>query len=165
VDYELTDHFQVAADADRTWQFFSSAENLPLITPPWLRFNLVMPQPVTIGQDSILDYTIRWMRLPIRWRTRIIDWSPPRQFIDLQVKGPYALWHHQHRFEPSPDGRGTACFDRVIYRLPMPIVRRLVHPLVVRRQLIEIFRFRRSVIAEHLGWIRAVQPDVQVCRL
>ncbi len=162
--YELTDHFKVRAGLERTWHFFSTAENLPLITPPWLRFTTAMSGPVTIGPDALLDYTIRWLGVPIKWRTRIIDWSPPRQFIDLQVKGPYALWHHQHRFEPASHG-GTVCFDRVIYELPVPIVRRLAHPLVVRRQLLEIFRFRRDVIGRELGWVRPLQDDVRIERL
>ena len=159
--YELTDHFEVDADPESAWRFFSTAENLPLITPPWLRFTTAMEKPVTLGPDAVLDYRIRWMGVPIRWRTRIIDWSPPRQFIDLQVRGPYALWHHQHRFEPSSGG-GTVCFDRVIYQLPVPLVRRVVHSLVVRKQLLEIFRFRRRVIGERLGWVRAVQEDVKI---
>ena len=162
--YELTDHFEVAAHPERAWRFFSTAENLPLITPPWLAFTMSTRAPVTIGQDAVLDYTIRWLGVPVRWRTRIIDWSPPRQFIDLQVSGPYALWHHQHRFEPSQQG-GTVCFDRVIYKLPVPLVRRLVHPLVVRRQLRAIFRFRRRVIGERLGWVGAVQDVVGIRRL
>jgi len=59
VYYELTDHFEVAADADRAWQFFSTAENLPRITPPWLRFSMAMTTPARIQQDALLDYTIR----------------------------------------------------------------------------------------------------------
>jgi ligand-binding SRPBCC domain-containing protein len=165
--YELTDHFEVTADVDRCWQFFGSAENLPLITPPWLKFTITMPAPLPqIGRDSVLEYTIRWMGVPVKWRTRIIDWSPPRQFIDLQIRGPYALWHHQHTFTPlgpvdSNGGGGVRCFDRVIYKLPVPLIRRPVHALIVRRQLIKIFRFRRRVIGEHLGWLRAVQDDVK----
>jgi ligand-binding SRPBCC domain-containing protein len=161
VYYQLTDHFEVAADADRAWQFFSTAENLPLITPPWLAFTMAMEESATIAQDAVLDYTIRWAGIPIKWRTRIIDWSPPRQFIDLQVRGPYRLWHHQHRFEPASGG-GTACFDRVVYALPVPLVGRLIHPLMVRRQLLEIFRYRRRVIGQHLGWVRGVQDDVAI---
>ena len=161
--YELTDHFEVAADVERCWQFFGSAENLPLITPPWLRFTIAMPSPLpAIGAESELDYTIRWMGVPVQWRTRIIDWSPPRQFIDLQIRGPYGLWHHQHTFTPLPDGGGVRCFDRVIYQLPVPGVRRAVHALIVKKQLIEIFRFRRKVIGKHLGWARAVQEDVEI---
>ena len=164
--YELTDHFEVAADIDRTWAFFSSAQNLPLITPPWLRFTIAMPAPLpAIEQDSVLDYTIRWLGVPVRWRTKIIDFSPPRQFIDLQVRGPYALWHHQHRFEPLDGvngGGGVRCFDRVIYRLPAPLIGRAVHAAVVRRQLLEIFRYRRKIIDEKLGWLRALQEDVRI---
>jgi ligand-binding SRPBCC domain-containing protein len=165
VYYELTDHFHVAADIDRCWRFFGSARNLPLITPPWLAFNVAMAEPLPeITLDSFLDYTIKWSGVPIRWRTMIIDWSPPRQFIDLQVRGPYALWHHQHTFTPvlARDGGGVACLDRVIYQLPVPGVRRVVHWFMVKKQLIEIFRFRRQVIGEHLGWVKAIQPDVQI---
>ena len=161
--YELTDRFIVKSDAEKTWDFFSQADNLPAITPPWLNFTVDTPGPISIANDSLLDYTIRWMKIPVRWRTRIIDWSPPRQFIDLQIKGPYALWHHQHTFEPSDEG--TDCRDRVIYRLPMGILGRAGHAAMVKRQLLEIFRFRRKVIAEQLGWVRAIQDDVEIARL
>jgi hypothetical protein len=160
VYFELTDHFEVSADLDRVWAFFGGAQNLPLITPPWLKFRLAESNPPAIQQDSILNYSISWMGLPVKWRTRIIDWSPPRQFIDLQIKGPYALWHHQHCFTPSD--QGVICFDRVIYSLPVPVLRRAVHRWIVRRQLLEIFRFRRKVIGQHLQWVRAIQDDVEI---
>jgi ligand-binding SRPBCC domain-containing protein len=167
--YELTDRFEVAADIDRCWRFFSDASNLPRITPPWLKFTIAMPAPLPqIKQGTTLDYTIRWMGLPMKWRTRIIEFDPPRQFIDLQIRGPYALWHHQHTFEPR-DGGGnsaqTVCFDRVIYQLPVPLLRRVVHAAFVRRQLTEIFRFRRKVIGDHLGWVAALQDDVRITML
>lgn len=158
--YELTDHFIVAADLAKTWEFFSAAGNLPAITPPWLNFTIRTPEPIVLKQDAQLDYTIHWMGLPIRWRTRIIDWSPPRQFIDLQIRGPYALWHHQHRFTPTDSG--TDCTDRVIYRVPGPVINRLLHATIIRRQLLGIFRFRRKVIEEKLGMIATVQQDVTI---
>ena len=160
--YELTDRFEVAAGAEACWAFFSDAANLPLITPPWLKFKVVTAEPA-VGPEALLDYTIRWLGLPVRWRTKIVDWSPPRQFIDLQVRRPYALWMHQHTFTPTE--RGTDCRDRVVYRLPVPLAGRVVHAAVVRRQLLEIFRFRRKVIGERLGWVRAIQDDVQIRRL
>ena len=161
--YELTDHFVVASDLESTWRFFSRAENLPRITPPGLHFTNKTPEPIHIELDAIIDYTIRWAGLPIKWRTRIIDWTPPTQFIDLQIRGPYTLWHHQHTFRPV-DG-GTQCTDRVIYKLPPTGLSRLMHTLVVRQQLLDIFRYRRKVISEDLGWIRAVQDDVAIRRL
>jgi hypothetical protein len=103
------------------------------------------------------------MNFPVRWRTRIIDWSPPTQFIDLQIRGPYTLWHHQHRFEHVTEG--THCLDRVIYQLPLRLIGSLTHALVVKRQLLEIFRYRRKVIAENLGWVKAIQQDVEARRI
>lgn len=162
--YQLTDHFVTSASPEAAWQFFSQARNLPLITPPWLNFTILTPEPIEIRQDSLLDYTIRWMGLPVRWRTRIIDWSPPRQFIDLQVRGPYVLWHHQHTFMPAADG-GTECRDRVIYKLPAPGINRLVHATLVKRQLLDIFQYRREAIARELAPVRALQPEVRIARI
>ena len=64
--YQLTDRFEVPAPPADVWRFFSSAENLPAITPPWLNFTIDTPAPITIGPDSVLDYTIRWAGLPVR---------------------------------------------------------------------------------------------------
>ncbi len=158
--YELTDAFIVKADLQQTWSFFATADNLPAITPPWLRFTVTTPGPIHIQQDTHIAYTIRWAGLPIHWRTRIIDWTPPRQFIDLQLNGPYTLWHHQHTFEPVADG--TLCRDRVLYKIPFGILGQMMNGLVVRKQLTDIFEFRRKVIAERLGWVQAVQQEVEI---
>ncbi len=160
MQYELTDHFIVKTGEKETWDFFSTAENLPAITPPWLTFKITTPAPVNIEAEALLDYTITWCGLPMRWRTRIIEWAPPHMFIDLQLKGPYTLWHHQHTFTPCPEG--TICTDRVIYQLPMGWLAWPVQRWIVRRQLLEIFQFRRKVIAERLGWVRAVQEEVEI---
>jgi ligand-binding SRPBCC domain-containing protein len=161
--YQLTDQFIVKTDLQQTWEFFSRAENLPRITPAWMKFEVRTPQPIVIGQDTQLDYTIRWMNIPIGWRTRIIDWSPPHQFIDLQLRGPYSVWHHQHRFTPVE--QGTACSDRVLYKIPGGPVGPLMHAMTIRRQLIGIFEYRRKVIAEQLGWVRALQDRVEISRV
>ncbi len=158
--HELTDRFVVSSSPEKTWAFFSSAENLPAITPPWLAFSIQTPKPIDIRLDTVLDYTIRWSGLPVRWRTKIIEWSPPYRFVDLQIRGPYAMWHHQHTFSAAADG--VLCEDRVIYRVPFPVVGRLVHAALVRKQLLEIFRFRRKVIGDRLGWVRAAQADVEI---
>jgi ligand-binding SRPBCC domain-containing protein len=162
VYYELTDHFIVKSDLQKTWDLFSKAENLPRITPAWMQFEIRTPQPIDIRQDSILDYTMHWMGIPLGWRTRIIDWSPPRQFIDLQLRGPYSLWHHQHTFTPGEEG--TICTDRVLYKVPVAGIGRIMNRFVVQPQLLGIFEYRRKMITQELGWVRALQ-DVMVKRV
>ena len=164
--YELTDDVIVAAGADEAWAFFSKAENLPRITPAWMKFKIETPTPIDIRQDCLIDYSIRVNGLPMRWRTRIIDWSPPRQFIDLQLRGPYALWHHQHTFEPVSDaeGGGVRCRDRVTYKVPAGPIGRVVNRLMIRKQLLSIFGYRRQKIAELLGAVRP-QQEIRIVRL
>jgi ligand-binding SRPBCC domain-containing protein len=159
--YELTDEFDVSATLDQAWAFFSNAANLPAITPPWLGFVIRTPESVIIQKDAIFDYTIRVIGIPMKWKTKILDWQPPTRFVDLQIKGPYALWHHEHRFTPLESG-GIRCFDRVIYQLPLGLIGRLMHAVMVKRQLIEVFRYRRSVIGSRLGGFKTVQADVQI---
>lgn len=155
---ELTDQFLVPATLERVWAFFSTAANLPKITPPWLNFTITTPDPLIIQKDAIFDYTIRWMGVSVKWRTRIVEWDAPNRFVDLQERGPYALWWHEHRFEEH-DG-GVMCWDRVLYRLPMGPIGHLTHALIVKRQLRQIFLHRRRVIGSALGGIEPVIADI-----
>jgi hypothetical protein len=76
----------------------------------------------------------------VRWTTEIRRWDPPFRFIDVQLRGPYRLWHHTHRFE-AHDG-GTRMTDVVRYRLPFGLLGVAVHALKVRRDVEQIFDYR-----------------------
>lgn len=95
---------------------------------------------------TLIDYTVKPMIFPIRWRTLITDYDPPRRFVDEQLKGPYSFWHHTHTFEEK-DG-GTLITDDVRYVIPFGIIGRMAHFLFVKRQLKKIFDFREKVISE-----------------
>jgi len=123
--------------------FFSNAHNLQTITPPWLRFEVLTPSPLAMRPGTLIDYRIRLRGLPIRWRTEIVEWKPPHSFVDVQLRGPYKLWHHTHTFEER-DG-GTVCGDLVRYR---PRGGALMNWLFVRRDVENIFAFRGRQLAE-----------------
>jgi len=122
---------------DEVFAFFANAHNLQTITPPWLDFEVLTPQPITMRPGALIDYRIRVHGLPIRWRTEITEWNSPHRFVDRQIRGPYTLWHHTHTFEES--GGATLCKDEVRYR---PRGGSLVNWLLVRRDVERIFAFR-----------------------
>jgi ligand-binding SRPBCC domain-containing protein len=131
------------------FELFADALCLEAITPPWLGFRVVSPTPIEMRTGTLIDYRLRLHRLPIRWRTRIEVWEPGRRFVDVQVSGPYRLWHHTHEFEPSRKG-GTLIRDTVRYALPFGPLGALAHLAFVRRDLERIFDFRRGAIADLL---------------
>jgi ligand-binding SRPBCC domain-containing protein len=125
--------------------FFAEPANLALITPRWLDFRLLGPAPA-FGPFAVFDYRIRWLGLPLRWRTLIREYDPPARFVDVQVRGPYDRWEHRHMF--LEEHGGTWVDDRVTYRLPMGPLGHALHGLVVGPQLAAIWAYRRRRIGE-----------------
>ncbi|MBL8765323.1 MAG: SRPBCC family protein [Phycisphaerae bacterium] len=138
---------------DEVFPFFAAPENLNALTPPWLHFRILTPTPIPMRVGQTIAYSIRVRGIPMRWLSRITAFDPPRRFVDEQVRGPYALWRHEHLFEAL--GRRTRCIDRVAYRIPLDVplnpVSAVVHRLLVRPELERIFAFRRGAMLERFA--------------
>lgn len=147
MDQELRTEFTLPLPRDRVFAFFSAAENLERITPPELKFRITTPLPIAMRVGALIEYRLRLGGVPFGWTTRIDAWEPPVRFIDVQLRGPYALWEHTHEFE-EVEGR-TRIRDRVRYRLPFGVLGRLALPMV-RWQLGRIFAHREAAVREHL---------------
>lgn len=126
--------------------FFADAKNLQAITPPWLSFEVLTPDPVEMREGTKIDYRLRVRGLPIRWQSEITAWQPSHRFIDEQRRGPYRAWIHEHCFEQC-DG-GTTAIDNVQYAVWGG---RLIEWLFVRRDVERIFEFRRQRLLEIFG--------------
>ena len=137
----------LATARNEVFAFFSDPANLEALTPPWLRFEVLTARPLPRGEGAIFDYRIKVRGLAIRWRTLIETFVPGERFVDRQLAGPYALWHHTHRFEDLPGG-GTRVTDTVRYRVGFGILGRLITALWVRRDIARIFEYRQQVLAE-----------------
>jgi ligand-binding SRPBCC domain-containing protein len=139
----------LAADVDRAFELFADAENLARITPRWLGFRIVTPRPIEMRVGTLIEYRLRLHGVPLRWLTRIEVWEPPHRFVDVQVRGPFASWHHTHRFEPTDEG--TRIRDRVRYRQRLGPLGGAAERVLVRRDLERIFDHRHRAIGEVLS--------------
>lgn len=136
----------VPVPRERLFPFFADARNLERLTPPALHFEILTAGPIDMRAGAIIEYRLRLSGVPFRWRTVIELWEPPFRFVDLQEKGPYALWRHTHTFEETAGG--TLMRDRVEYRLPFGPLGALAHKLFVARRLDQIFTFRAQVVQQ-----------------
>src|SRR5271169_3150744 len=96
------------------WHKLSGA--LERLTPPWEHVQVLEDSgSLENGARVVLATKLGPFRL--KWVAEHRDYQEGRQFRDVQVSGPFAVWKHTHSFEP--DGP-QACWleDRIEYALP-----------------------------------------------
>ena len=133
---------------EAVFEFFSDPHNLEAITPPFLGFRIIDRTSAEIEEGTELTYKLRIHGLPATWRSRITEWTPNERFVDEQLKGPYAKWHHTHSFHDREGG--TLIRDRVLYRLPFGRLGQLVAGRFVAADVQKIFDYRAVKTAELL---------------
>lgn len=129
------------------WQFFCNPSNLAVITPPWLNFVITSELPEKIYPGLIITYKVSpILGVPIQWVTEITHMNEPNFFVDEQRFGPYRLWHHQHLFKETE--HGVEMEDIVHYALPYGPLGTIVHELMVKQKLQEIFDYRFKLLTD-----------------
>lgn len=125
------------------WRFLSSPQNLKLITPSYMGFEIRSGYEESMYAGMIITYRVSpFLKLPITWVTEITHVQAPFYFVDEQRIGPYTLWHHQHFLEETEEG--IRMRDKVHYRLPLGIIGKWIEKWLVRRRLESIFEFRKQ---------------------
>lgn len=107
--------------------------------------------------DGIRDGSRVTIRLPapvgpmgLTWVAEHSGYREGERFVDDQVKGPFAHWHHEHLFEDAGGEGAFVMRDRVSYRLPMGALGRLALP-IVRPKLEAMFRYRHATLEGDLA--------------
>lgn len=135
----------VPAKIEQVWEFFTKAENLEKLTPPFLNLQMKKSASKEIELNSVLDYQLTIHGIRCQWSSEIQEWQPQKTFADHQLKGPYKIWHHRHRFKAHAGG--TLIEDLVEYSLPIFPFGQIALPLV-QKDLQRIFVFRKRNLDE-----------------
>lgn len=145
--YRLERSTFIPRQREKVFSFFSDAHNLERITPNFLRFRILTPDPIDMRPGTLIDNEMRLYGIPVRWRTIIAEFDPDTSFMDVQLSGPYRSWRHRHLFEELPNG--TQMHDRVDYEMPYGFIGSIARLLFVRSALDRIFDYRNAAIADH----------------
>lgn len=145
--YQLKCAHIVKTDMATCWDFFSDPKNLSKITPQSMGFIVRTELPDKMYEGLMIEYTVRPMLgIPMNWITEIKTVKNHSFFVDEQRKGPYRIWHHEHHFKEVEGG--IEMTDIVSYELPLGFLGRLMHPILVKNKLKEIFDYRRQKVDE-----------------
>ena len=145
-EYRLKSEFLLPRKLEEIFSYFSSARNLEDITPAFLKFKVLTPGEIPMSVGTIINYDLRVRGMPIRWTSLISIWEPPYRFVDEQLRGPYRYWIHEHTFEECKDG--ILIKDSVLYQV---FGGRLIHDLFVKRDVLEIFKYRKEKLITLFG--------------
>jgi ligand-binding SRPBCC domain-containing protein len=135
---------------DEAWAFLCNPANLSKLTPQEMNMKIISgaDRPMYAGQ--VIQYSVRPIPgFKTQWVSEITQYKDKTYFIDLQLYGPYAFWHHKH-FVHKIEG-GVEMEDIIDYKVPMGWLGQLVHPFLVKPKLEEIFSYRQKKLIELFG--------------
>jgi len=146
--YERTALLPVSVDNALAWHARPGA--FSRLIPPWQPVLLVKPND-GIGAGATLT-----MRLPlagplgVTWHALHEAPQGFRGFRDVQARGPFNRWEHDHVFEEAGAG-ASRLVDRVSYRLPLWPISQPVAGWAVRRMLDRMFTYRQDTTRADLA--------------
>lgn len=151
--YNKTDAIDLPISLSEAWSFFSNPHNLKDITPPEMGFTIISGAEKPLFGGQIIQYQVTPLfGIKTKWVSEITQVVPNQYFVDVQLYGPYSLWHHKHFFTEIEGG--VRVEDNVDYKIPAGIIGQMLHPFIVKPELEKIFAFRRKKLKEIFGDIK-----------
>jgi ligand-binding SRPBCC domain-containing protein len=150
--YQLHSKQAIPISPQEAWDFLSSPANLKVITPDHMGFNILSGADRPMFPGQIIQYKVSpFPGYTTKWVSEITHVKEGKYFVDEQLFGPYALWHHKH-FINEIDG-GVEMEDIIDYKIPFGILGQLAHPIIVKKQLKQIFKYREEKLQELFGTV------------
>lgn len=141
--FERTVHLkfntEIGVDAQTLYEFHTNTDNLPKITPPWIKVAIVsLKLPIYQGREIELDITR--FGLTQRWKMQVAQLKSSELLCDKALKSPFASFVHHHRFKAIGTSKSLLC-DELEFSLPFHPLSLIVLPLV-KRDIRRMFDYR-----------------------
>ena len=143
---------QLPITVEEAWEFLSNPRNLKIITPSYMSFDIITGDEKPMFAGQIIQYLVTpILGIKTKWVSEITHFEEKKNIVDVQIYGPYELWHHKH-FINKIEG-GVELEDIIDYKVPLGILGQMVHPFIVKPKLEEIFNYRQQKMIEIFGEI------------
>lgn len=159
--YQLHSKQALPISKKKAWNFLSDPANLKVITPERMGFHILSGADRPMFPGQIIQYKVSpFPGYTTKWVTEITHVRVGEYFVDEQRFGPYALWHHKHFIREIEDG--VEMEDVIDYKIPFGFLGQIAHPIIVKKQLLEIFGYREQKLKELFGTINHIPNQLSL---
>ncbi|CAA6808904.1 MAG: Unknown protein [uncultured Sulfurovum sp.] len=132
---------------EKLFTFHTDTNNLPKITPPWIKVKIVdLTLPLKEGSEISLD--IKQYGLTNRWVMQIDKMQASSIICDLALKSPFKSFYHERKFEKM-DENHAKLIDLIIVELPLYPLSIIAVPFM-KYDMDRMFTYRHEKIKEIL---------------
>ena len=138
----FTLHYTCILDAspEAVCAFHTDTHNLPLITPPSIKVNIVKMEPNSV----ILD--IKKFGITTRWEMAL-EINCPQSIVDVMIKGPFASFRHERHFRAEGENR-TRMEETITLAPPIFFFQSLIFKFI-KKDMDAMFAYRHLMTQAH----------------
>lgn len=136
---------EILAPPDVVFAWHEKPGAVERLTPPWESVEM-LERATGLHVGARVVFKVFTGPFWQRWVAEHTEYQPPHLFADIQRQGPFAYWHHRHRFEPTAHGT-TLMTDDIEYALPLGWLGEFFGGAFTRRKLQRMFDYRHKVVA------------------
>lgn len=148
--YTLHKKQNIPINLEEAWSFLSNPRNLSLLTPKKMNMTIISGADRPMYPGQVIQYSVTPLgSIKTKWVSEITQYEEGKYFVDVQLYGPYAFWHHKHFIHEIKGG--VQMEDIIDYKVPFGLLGQLIHPILVKPKLEEIFQFRQEQLIKLFG--------------
>lgn len=148
--YTLRKTQKLPITLDQAWAFLCNPANLSKLTPSEMNMKIISGADRPMYPGQVLQYSVTPIAgIKTKWVSEITQYEDKKYFIDVQLYGPYAFWHHTH-FIHEIEG-GVEMEDLIHYKNPLGFLGQLVNSILVKPKLEATFNYRKEQMEAIFG--------------
>lgn len=143
--------FEVSSNIDKVWEFYSNIRHLEIITPKYIKLNLVQSTDELLKKGTVACFSGKII-VSAKWCSKITFFEKPRYVDEMipmeNIRPPFQIWKHEHTFEEIADYR-TRIIDKIEFELPYGFIGKILEFYILFK-LQKIFEHRKRATREFL---------------
>ncbi len=113
------------------------------LTPPWEHIKL-KHKDASLQVGSETHFKIQKGIFSLSWLARHVKYDPPKEFVDIQVKGPFKKWVHHHKIIPI-DKYKSEMQDLLTFQTPLGLGKKMA-----LHNIEQMFKYRHTTLRNDL---------------